>query len=121
LVAAATDAGLAGVVADGAGAVFAGLAAAGAGVVFAGVVTAGAGAVFAGFGTAGAGGVVPTTVNPGPGDAGCATPMTLPSESRRKAADWAGTIPILVALIARLAGDFEASSDWLRAPWTSVS
>jgi hypothetical protein len=101
--------------------VFAGVDTAGAGAVFAGVDTAGAGAVFAGFGTAGAGGVVPTTVNPGPGDAGCATPMTLPSESRRKAADWAGTIPILVALIARLAGDFEASSDWLRAPWTSVS
>ena len=90
---------------------------------FAGLVTCGARAAFAGFATAGAGAddVVPTTVNPIPRDAGFATPMTLPSESRRKAADSAGNIPIRVALIARLAGDFDASSDWLRAPWVSVS
>jgi hypothetical protein len=82
-----------------------------------------AGAVFAGFATAGAGGelVVPTTLKARPRDAGFATPMTLPSESRRNAADCAGTIPMLVALVARLAGDFSASRDWLRATWVSLS
>jgi len=90
---------------------------------FADLVTCGARAAFAGFATAAAGAddVVPTTVNPGTRDAGFATPMTFPSESRRKAADSAGTIPIRVALIARSAGDFDASNDWLRAPWVSVS
>jgi hypothetical protein len=65
--------------------------------------------------------VVRTTVKPGPGFAGFATPMTLPSESRRKAADCAGTIPMLTALDAMLTGAFDAASDWLRASWVSVS
>jgi hypothetical protein len=47
--------------------------------------------------------------------------MTLPSESRRKAADWAGTIPMLVAFFARLAGELNASRDWLKVPWVSAS
>ncbi|MDQ5839642.1 MAG: hypothetical protein M3537_00490 [Chloroflexota bacterium] len=47
--------------------------------------------------------------------------MTLPSESRRKAADCAGTIPMLTAFDAMLTGDFDAARDWLRASWVSVS
>src|SRR5450631_3110166 len=116
-------AGLAAVAAAGAGlAGPAGLATAGAGCAFAALTTTGAGGVLVGLGTAvaGAAGWVPTTVSAGPGDACCATPMTLPSDSRRNAADWAGTIPMSAALFARLAGDFDASRDWLKAPWASV-
>lgn len=81
-----------------------------------------AGAAFAFLAAAGAGaGAVRPPLSPGWADACCATPMTLPSESRRKAADCAGTIPMLKALFARLAGDFDASRDWLRATLASVS
>jgi len=108
---AAADAGVAGLVADGAGGTLAGVPTVAAGAVPAGFAPAGAGAVLAGLATAGAGGDVPTTVSECPGEAGSATPMTLPSESRRKAADCAGTIPMPAALLARLAGDLDASRD----------
>jgi len=65
--------------------------------------------------------VVPTTVSPGMAVAGVATPMIAPSDSRRNAVDGEGTIPILVALTARLAGDSKTSRDWLRVPSVSVS
>jgi hypothetical protein len=106
----------AGVGTAGAGVACAGVGTAGAGVACAGVGTAGTGVVLAGVGTAGADVVVPTTVNPDPWVAGCATPMTLPSESRKNAAVWAGTIPMLAASLARLAGELDAFRDWLRAP-----
>jgi hypothetical protein len=73
------------------------------------------------FAVAGAVPVVRTTVKPDPAVAGLATPMTAPSESRRKAADCDGTIPMLTALDARLAGELEASTERSRASWTSVS
>ena len=82
-----------------------------------------AGGFFAGCATT-AGGTdadVTPTVSGWSEDAGFATPMTLPSESRRNAADPAGTIPMPSALVARLAGDFETSRDWLSAPWVSLS
>lgn len=82
----------------------------------AGLVAGLAGEV-AGLATGLAGGVdvVRTTVKAGPDRAGVATPSTLPSESRRKAADCAGTIPMLAALDARLAGDCATSRDCSRA------
>jgi hypothetical protein len=42
--------------------------------------------------------------------------MILPSESRRNAADWAGNIPMPVAMVARFCGDLEAFTDWLSRP-----